>query len=441
MALRLRRGTDAQRQLITPVEGELIYVTDTTELYVGDGTTVGGIRITGEVVNEISQLNDVDVALAQDGDILQYDNATDTWVAGELPLGDLSNVNVATVTDGQVLSWDSASNAWVPTNNLAAGGTSFDGDLIGSVFADDSTILVDGTSGKIVGDIQSARATFTGTVTTNDIVSDYGTIDDLTVVDGYFTTLNVTSVIGTGPFSCSSIETGEIKGDLQGSLFADDSTVLIDAVAEEIRMNTWKPFGGDIDISAPNRITVTYRSNETRNRLNFVSESDSVAMDTAYTGKYASINFGYRGVGEANPTYLGAINASGGSVRITHDLSGIRGTENYDKTFFIKDGSYGFNTNDPLATVHVKGDAIVDGTMTTDLIGSVYMDDSSHKIIDQQTGSVNAASFVQFGSLTSGERDALTPANGMVIYNTTNNKFEGVQNGVWINLDDGLAAS
>ena len=42
MALRLRRGTDAERQLITPVAGELIYTTDTKLLYVGDGSTVGG---------------------------------------------------------------------------------------------------------------------------------------------------------------------------------------------------------------------------------------------------------------------------------------------------------------------------------------------------------------------------------------------------------------
>ena len=49
MTLRIRRGTDAQRQNFTPEQGELIYVTDTQELYVGDGTTSGGLRITGNV--------------------------------------------------------------------------------------------------------------------------------------------------------------------------------------------------------------------------------------------------------------------------------------------------------------------------------------------------------------------------------------------------------
>ena len=42
MALKLRRGTDSQRQLITPADGELIYATDTKKLFIGDGTTAGG---------------------------------------------------------------------------------------------------------------------------------------------------------------------------------------------------------------------------------------------------------------------------------------------------------------------------------------------------------------------------------------------------------------
>ncbi|CAB4127577.1 hypothetical protein UFOVP94_4 [uncultured Caudovirales phage] len=47
MAFQFRRGTNAQRLTITPVEGEPLYATDTHALYVGDGTTVGGIQITG----------------------------------------------------------------------------------------------------------------------------------------------------------------------------------------------------------------------------------------------------------------------------------------------------------------------------------------------------------------------------------------------------------
>ena len=47
MALRLRRGTNAERLAITPAEGELIYTTDTKKIFTGDGSTVGGNIVSG----------------------------------------------------------------------------------------------------------------------------------------------------------------------------------------------------------------------------------------------------------------------------------------------------------------------------------------------------------------------------------------------------------
>ena len=49
-------------------------------------------------------------------------------------------------------------------------------------------------------------------------------------------------------------------------------------------------------------------------------------------------------------------------------------------------------------------------------------------------GNIKGTGFVQFGSLTTTQRDALTAANGMVIYNSTLNKFQGYENGTWANL-------
>jgi hypothetical protein len=45
MSLRIRRGTDAQRQGITFDLGEPVWTTDTQKLYVGDGITAGGNNI------------------------------------------------------------------------------------------------------------------------------------------------------------------------------------------------------------------------------------------------------------------------------------------------------------------------------------------------------------------------------------------------------------
>ena len=42
--------------------------------------------------------------------------------------------------------------------------------------------------------------------------------------------------------------------------------------------------------------------------------------------------------------------------------------------------------------------------------------------------------YVQLPALTSTQRDALSAVNGMVIYNSTTNKFQGYENGGWANL-------
>ena len=47
MALLLRRGLEANRLSFVPEEGELIYVTDTKLVYVGDGVTPGGNLLAG----------------------------------------------------------------------------------------------------------------------------------------------------------------------------------------------------------------------------------------------------------------------------------------------------------------------------------------------------------------------------------------------------------
>ena len=43
--IQFKRGTESGRTGVTPAEGEPIYVTDTKTLYIGDGSTAGGVAI------------------------------------------------------------------------------------------------------------------------------------------------------------------------------------------------------------------------------------------------------------------------------------------------------------------------------------------------------------------------------------------------------------
>ena len=134
MALRLRRGTDAERQLITPLEGELVYVTDTKSLYVGDGNTQGGVLIatSGEVSNTLAGLLDTDFVALQDGDVIRYDETTGEWINSQsaLELDDILDVLLTGSVYGDVLFYDG--NNW---KNLAS--TDLVDDAISAITLDE----------------------------------------------------------------------------------------------------------------------------------------------------------------------------------------------------------------------------------------------------------------------------------------------------------------
>ena len=122
MALRLRRGTDVERQTLTPVEGELIYVTDTKSLYVGDGTTTGGVLIaaSGEVSNTLAGLLDTEIIGLTDGDLIKYDAATGEWINSQsaLELEDVQDVIFTTISNGDLIQYDGLSFVNVPAGQI-----------------------------------------------------------------------------------------------------------------------------------------------------------------------------------------------------------------------------------------------------------------------------------------------------------------------------------
>ena len=111
------------------------------------------------------------------------------------------------------------------------------GDVKGSVFADDSTLLVDGVGGTITGTISSINwmaASDSYLTISNGGSTSPGPIQivasanlDLSAGAGQVINANRNIVAAEGV-------TGNVTGDVIGSVFADDSTLLVDGVNGEI---------------------------------------------------------------------------------------------------------------------------------------------------------------------------------------------------------------
>jgi len=62
--IKIKRGLESNRGSYTPAEGELIWTTDAKDLWIGDGSTAGGLKITANVENWV---NSTFVPLSQKG--------------------------------------------------------------------------------------------------------------------------------------------------------------------------------------------------------------------------------------------------------------------------------------------------------------------------------------------------------------------------------------
>jgi len=68
--IKVRRGTDEQRKAITLEQGELGFTTDTKRLYIGDGTTLGGLAVAPQIYTPLSNTYSITGVTASIGEIV-----------------------------------------------------------------------------------------------------------------------------------------------------------------------------------------------------------------------------------------------------------------------------------------------------------------------------------------------------------------------------------
>tara|TARA_B110000503_G_scaffold28131_1_gene44941 strand:- start:20982 stop:22313 length:1332 start_codon:yes stop_codon:yes gene_type:complete len=208
MALRLRRGTDVERQSITPLEGELIYVTDTRKVYVGasqnSSLIEGGVLVSSQIIDD-----------------------TNPELGGDLSLGGHNIVGTGNININGTIT---------ATGNINLGDGAEDNVIVGGQIA--SSLIPSVTSSFNLGDslakwddiytvrINADGATIDGQLSAGSIVTDGSIIksDSTVIYDGATGNLTVSGVV-------------EAAG-IKGSVFGDDSITLVDGITGNISNGT-----------------------------------------------------------------------------------------------------------------------------------------------------------------------------------------------------------
>lgn len=356
MALRVRRGTDAERLTITPALGELIYVTDTEKLFVGDGTTVGGNAIGPQLTDIVDdgtpQLGgNLDLNgnnIVGNGNINITGNMTasgNITANGQITLGDGTEdtLSVGGLIDSNLIpSSDEAfnlgsssarwGNAWVSSLHLSG---QLDAEAVNAnIIADDSSVSYDSATGVFTGDV-------TGDVT-----------GDLTG-----------NVIGN--------VTGNVTGDLVGSVFADDSTIMVDGISGNFT-------GNELNIETITSTTdglitagaFTAKNFNAQGQGQIVLRREIAGDQTNSPAPYGAIQFDINDDnGQSNAKSV--IQAGRRFIRLVNDANDVdAGTtpSTASMTWYDNKLLVGARTTSDAEILQVNGDAKVEGYIANDQI-------------------------------------------------------------------------
>jgi hypothetical protein len=133
MPLQVRRGTDAERLAMTQplASGELLYVTNEQKLYIGNGSTLGGIQITGYTDGDAKDsAAEIFTDGSHNGIGFTYNTATNVMTA-TVDLSDYTGTIRADAFKGSVFGDDGSTFGGQPLVDAISG--TFNGNLIGSV--------------------------------------------------------------------------------------------------------------------------------------------------------------------------------------------------------------------------------------------------------------------------------------------------------------------
>lgn len=410
MALQVRRGTNAERLAVTPLAGELIFTTDTKQLYVGDGSTVGGITSIANTIDSV--LADTTPQLGGTLD-LNGNNITGT--------GNIDITGTITAT-GNINLGDGIGSDIV----TLAGTTVIQGAIQGNFVPDADVTYTLGAAGLAWREAWISQLNVENQLTVGRINGDLVGDDSTVVFDASAGTILASALSGTATIDVEGALTGNVTGDVIGSVFADDSTVLVDGInnrvvgiidntlitTEEIIINN-----DNLDASGVTFNNITSGGNG--GNFDFRTSRTSLVTPDALLPGDTSIDIASSGWDGSDYTpsaviklgtdkYTSSIGTGvmpGRIVFVTYNDTGTTGVENV--LVFNRQGRLGINTDAPDEKLDVVGNIKASGSIQPGIYADTTARDAAHA----------------------------SPSNGQMIYLTATHKFQGYANGAWVDLN------
>ena len=395
-----------------------IFAAKATAAGVGGGSGSGSIEVSQTAPSTptegtiwFNSSNGTLYVYINDGDSNQWVQPVLGYPAIPDNLQDLTNVTITTPSADQVLKWNGA--AWI---NAAAPAAGLDQSAVRSSIsvgtegtaAGDGAVSYDNTTGvftyappllnslTVSGtlDMGSNDITTTGKVYFANVFATEGDLPSATTYHGMFAHVHAT---GAGYFAHAGawVKLANNATTLAGYGITDGQATLVSGTNIKTVNGTSLIGSGDIAV-AGNTGNITFNSNT-------IDSTDSTSI-----------------------VFTPAVDMDS-DVTVGNDLT------------ILQDAIVGVNlTVNNNAVVNndltVQNNLIINGEFTSEGSGTPEIFSDNEIELNAGTRIVPTTGPLQMLRVTTTQRNALTAANGDLIYNTTDNKFQGYENGSWVNL-------
>ena len=288
------------------------------------------------------------------------------------------------------------------------------GDLVGSVFADDSTLMID-----------SILAAFNldQTIRTNVVPAANG-VYNLGTDANKFKDLHISGNILGGI-------TGNLTQTLVQSFLSNSQSLQLTKASA--RIISFAPVGTGATVLLPEEDYegIIFTLISLAGNANSFTVGGALSSFTVAPGETKSFVF------DGSDWALASTSTGGGGGGVTSIVAGTGITINQATgavTITATGGGAGFdqtlNTTDDV----IFNDVTVNGAFSSGGVGSSEIVSANNLELTAANAVIVTSSSLRLASFTTTERNALAAQNGDMIYNTTDNKFQGYENGAWANL-------